>query len=88
MKQSLIALLQFFFVLVVGIAAQTNELHGVHIAQCTAEIFRVFQNLFLCGDAFLGGQLGTLLLADLLAIEPCGLNTFLRALMQIGHFLL
>ena len=86
MKQSLIALLQFFFVLVVGIAAQADELHGVNIAQCAAEILGVLQNLFLCGNALFGRQLGSGLLADLLAVEPCGLNTLLRALMQVSDF--
>ena len=87
-KQSLVALLQFFFVLVVGIAAQSNKLHDVHIAQCAAEIFGVFQNLFLCGNALFGGQFDSGLLSNLLAIESCCLNAFLRALVQVCDFLL
>ena len=84
MKQSLTALLQFFFVLVVGVAAQADELHGVHIAQCAAEILGVLQNFFLRGDALFRRQLGSGLLTDLLAVKPCGLDALLRALVQVG----
>ena len=72
---------KFCFVSVICIPCNTDHSHTIYIGKCTAEVFWVLQNFLFCSNALFRCNNSTLFATDLLAVSPCGFDTFFCTLM-------
>lgn len=74
---------QFPLVLIIGISGKSGQYYDFTVGKRPAEVLGMLANDLLGGNAFLGGQLGPLLLSDLLAVQAGCFDAFTGPLVEV-----